>query len=228
MASPNTRHFEVRLRKQGMIMLTLGMSLLLFAAFVFGVAVGSDLENYPGKIARQMPLRFLEWIGLGESEKPVSVAVVVKNDKPVVSERPRESEPPPIAVIPAPVAPEKKEPVAQSVSARTGNADAKPPLPKKEGAAGISVVPVAPDKDAGADRFLVQVTSCRDKKIAEDVVRRIGKIGYKARIDAVDLEKKGRWYRVLLSDFPSREKAQEAARKVDGIFPGNKSSVRVQ
>jgi len=78
------------------------------------------------------------------------------------------------------------------------------------------------------NKYLVQITSCKDKKVAEEVVAKIAKIGFKAQIIMVDLKEKGIWYRVILPSLDSQTEAMEAAQKIDRILKGNQSVVRVQ
>jgi len=234
MASDNVRHFEVRLRKLGLFMLICGMSGLLFAAFLFGVVVGSDLETFPGKISRQVPVRFLEWAGLLDAEKPQPVAVVIKSEKTVPKE---EATPPGMMVrnIPLPSVPSAEMNPARGNGSFPEPEQVKvPPLPvlQQRGKAHEEPSAKQEDKDKGKETedetYLVQVTSCKSKKIAEEVVRKIAKAGFKSQIVTAELKDKGTWYRVLLTNFGNKEKAKEAARKIDQVLKGNKSVVRVQ
>jgi cell division protein FtsN len=102
-----------------------------------------------------------------------------------------------------------------------------PPIPDKEKT--IKAPAATPKGKAPAtNQYVVQVTSCKNRKIAEDVVKDIGKIGFKASIMTVEIKNKGTWYRVLLSDFDSKDKANEAAQRIDRVLKGNKSVVRIQ
>jgi len=232
MASDNVRHFEVRLRKLGLFMLICSMSGLLFAAFLFGVVVGNDLETYPKKISRQMPIRFLEWAGLLDAEKPQPVAVVIKSEKPLPKEEVILPGLMAQDVPPMPVPLTGMEPAREAGSPPEAEQVKVPPLsalPQKEKTdAGSSTKAEDKDKETGKEKYLVQVTSCKSKKIAEEVVSKIAKNGFKLQIATADLKDKGTWYRVLLTNLDSKDKAKEAAQKIDRILKGNKSVVRVQ
>lgn len=230
MASENARRFELRLGKLGFFILICSMSGMLFAAFLFGVVVGSDLENYPETIARRAPIRFLEWVGLLETEKTKPVAVVIKNEKPIPREVPNapEAMAPSIVSTPAPVA-EKAEPYTPDLPLAAQPARETPSVTLPEKAKNDAVVkPSSQDKQNPGGRYLVQITSCKNKKVAEEVIKDLGKIGYKPHIVMVNLKEKGVWYRVILTDLVSREKAQEAAKKIDLLLKGNKSVVQIQ
>lgn len=231
MASDNARHFELRLRKLGLFMLIFSMSGLLFAAFLFGVVVGNDLETYPGKISRQMPVMFLQWMGLSEVEK-ASPSIVVKSEKaPAKEEGDR-----PGLVVPDAVSPQSPLTEADVVKDILPTPEQQkvavlppPPSADKDKKKTVEAPLVkAKNKEPAADKYVVQITSCKSKKIAEDVVKRIGKIGFKARIVTVEIKDKGTWYRVLLSDLAGKDKANAAADKIDRTLKGNKSVVRIQ
>jgi cell division protein FtsN len=133
-------------------------------------------------------------------------------------------------VPPMPVPLTGMEPAREAGSSPKAGQVKVPPLsalPQKEKTdAGSSTK--AEDKETGKEKYLVQVTSCKSKKIAEEVVRKIAKAGFKPQIATVDLKNKGTWYRVLLTNLDSKGKAKEAAQKIDRILKGNKSAVRVQ
>jgi len=237
MASDNVRHFEVRLRKLGLFMLVCSMSGLLFAAFLFGIVVGNDLETYPKKISRQMPIRFLEWAGLLDAEKPQPVAVVIKSEKPGPKEEVTSAgltaQTVPLPAMPPPAFSLKEaDPSGEKGSSPAPEqAKALPvsPLPQKEKTGDVSLARTEEkDKKTGDEKYVVQVTSCKNRKIAEDVVGKIAKAGFKSQIVTADLKDKGTWYRVLLTNLDSKDKAKEAARKIDRVLKGNKSVVRVQ
>jgi len=269
MAPENKRPFEVRLRKSGIITLVSGMSGLLFVFFLFGVVVGNNLDVYPEKISRQLPVQFLQWCGLLENDKTVlAVAdrhaekqknqgaekipeVVVRHvqhdrQKPEKDAASQVSAPTPQAkpspapsqakestpsqakqsapapqAKPSPAPPQAKQSIPAPQAKPSPAPQTKPPE-KKTGEAAKS------DKEKQTEKYLVQVTSCKDRKIAEEVVVKIAGVGFKGQITVVDLHEKGIWYRVTIPSFKSRNEAAEAAQKVDNVLKGNQSVVRVQ
>jgi cell division protein FtsN len=229
MASDNARHFELRLRKLGLFMLICSMAGLLFASFLFGVVVGNDLETYPEKISRQMPVKFLEWTGLLKVGKAPPLAVVIKNEKAPAKE---ETGAGLIAQNVIPQSPPMTEAdvvqgAAPSPKQEKATALLTPPMPRK-GKTDKALVVTIKEKEPATDQYVVQVTSCKSRKIAEEVARKIGKMGYQARIVTADLKEKGIWYRVLLPNLDGKKKANEAAENIDRLLKGNKSVVHIQ
>jgi len=55
MSSQNSRDFEFKLGKLGLVLFTFGIALLLLCSFLFGVMVGKNIESYPEKIAKGIP-----------------------------------------------------------------------------------------------------------------------------------------------------------------------------
>ena len=229
MTSENKRHFEVRLGKLGILTLVCSMSCLLFVFFLFGIVVGNNLETYPGKISRQLPVQILQWCGLLEYDKTTIIEAAEKdNKKQMVQER--EAIP---DIVVRHVRPDQGKPSPVKDT---------PPRVKQGSADGIVSSPSLPsakkieeilknnnDKEKQLEnKYLVQITSCKDKKVAEEVVAKIAKIGFKAQIIMVDLKEKGIWYRVMLPSLDSQTEAMEAAQKIDRILKGNQSVVRVQ
>ncbi|MDR2861637.1 MAG: SPOR domain-containing protein, partial [Syntrophobacterales bacterium] len=224
MASENKRHFEVRLRKLGILTLVCSMAGLLFVFFLFGIVVGNNLETYPEKISRQWPAQFLQWCGLLEYDKITPVAVEkheerqqgireveVVPDVVVPHAQPDQEEPlPPVQEKPPPVR-EKPTPQKDVPPQVKPKAAAPPPAPS---AKKIEEILKDDGKKNSGKKYLVQVTSHKDKKIAEEVVAKIAKIGFKAQISRVDLQEKGIWYRVTVPAMKGQKEAEEAAQKI--------------
>jgi len=58
------------------------------------------------------------------------------------------------------------------------------------------------------------VASLQEKKKAEELRDRLNTLGYAPYIDSAELSDRGRWYRVKLKGFETREQAQKV---VDGL-----------
>lgn len=234
MASDNARHFELRLRKLGLFMLVCSMAGLLFAAFLFGVVVGNNLETYPEIISRQLPIKVLQGLGLSEVEKTPPPSVVIKTEKAAPKEGGEAQ-----GIITPEVAP------APSSLAEADAVKNQPPLPEpphvkalppppvttkdtNETKTAVASLPKEKEKESVTDKYIVQITSCKNRQSAEDVVKKLGGIGFHAKITTVEIKNKGTWYRVLLSDINGKDKATVAAQKIDRTLKGNKSIVRIQ
>jgi cell division protein FtsN len=57
---------------------------------------------------------------------------------------------------------------------------------------------------------MVQVGSYRDKAKADQVAAKMKALGYAPRVAPMELPGQGKWYRLTIGGFPSREKAAEA------------------
>jgi len=77
-----------------------------------------------------------------------------------------------------------------------------------------------------AGTFLVQVVSYKEKGKSELVAKKVRILGFKAKIVPVDLAAKGKWYRVVVDGFETKEKAQKAAQKIRGHITGAQCIVR--
>lgn len=69
-------------------------------------------------------------------------------------------------------------------------------------------------------KFLIHVASYKEKAKAELISKKVKFIGYKPRIAMADLGKKGKWYRVVVDGFDTKEKAQKAAKNISGKIKG--------
>jgi cell division protein FtsN len=110
------------------------------------------------------------------------------------------------AVIPSPPA-----------AARGGDPAAPAPAKATEGA-----------KASGTTKetYNLQVASYRERAKADETAKKLGPLGFKPRVLAVDLPAKGRWYRVVIGGFDSRESAQKAADRVAKKIKGASCIIR--
>jgi cell division septation protein DedD len=75
---------------------------------------------------------------------------------------------------------------------------------------------------AGKLHYTVQTASYQDRGVANEEVKQLKKRGYAAFIVSTDIPGKGRWYRVRLGSFSSKEAAENLQKKVqskEGITP---------
>jgi DedD protein len=122
-------------------------------------------------------------------------------------------------------------------------ANGRPPAPRKEADSGkpAALAPGSPPAAQGArpaegspkkatdpakgsvtakETFNLQVASYKQRAKAEETAKRLVPLGFKPRVLAVDLPAKGRWYRVVVSGFESREAAQKAAARISKKIKG--------
>ncbi|MBN1381941.1 MAG: SPOR domain-containing protein [Deltaproteobacteria bacterium] len=87
MGAKNSRRFEFKLGKTGLTVFILSLSLLVFFSFIFGVTVGKNIEAYPEKWARGIPMMIKERLGLmsGQDDqlanKPIRDGKTTKDEK---------------------------------------------------------------------------------------------------------------------------------------------------
>jgi cell division protein FtsN len=242
MAAKNTHRFELRMGKLGLALFILGMSALLFAVFLFGVNVGKNIDTYPDKIARFIPDTIRGRMGwpsgstepmvspkeekkqeTAESDKDMNLTfydtlakkkgdtrgLIVETPKEKTTEAERLREP----SLPVAPAANLKMPAEKAAAANQQKPAALPPAPppaavqKKE-------APVAKDK------FLIQVVSYQKKSTADDLIGKLKSLGYTSRIEVMELPDKGKWFRVVMGGFQSKQDAQKAVDKVSKSIAG--------
>jgi cell division septation protein DedD len=238
MASGNTKNFELKLGRAGLIILIVGTTALLCAAFLFGISVGKNIDTYPGKIAL-LPQRILALVwrpAKMQVAPPVAENKPVQNQpktqdgldltyyntltskKGVTKEQPIPDKKP---IIEVPIAQQLLPPV-QNVPGNT-SVSSPPEVPKTPTAT------VAKPKDvietkikeaekvtaaAGSANFSVQIASLKDKVKAEQLNKKISALGYAPRCVENNIPGKGKWFRVVIDGFASKPLAQAAAEKI--------------
>jgi cell division septation protein DedD len=78
----------------------------------------------------------------------------------------------------------------------------------------------------GKSRFEIQVAAYRERPQAEQLVKKFTALGFSPRVVMKELPGKGRWFRVIVGGFESREMAQEAADQMAGKVSGLKFVIR--
>jgi hypothetical protein len=191
------KEFEFRLGKMGLVLFVIGISFLIFLAFATGVMVGVNMEGNPDqadqgitgilkqKVGRSTPAEESE-AGKGPGEEGKKAGGADKGDfKLTFFDTLTKGKGP-------------------------GSADAPQPKAKKDEAAPVKEQAAA----LAAGKFVIQVASLQEKKKAEELRDRLNSMGYNPYIDSAELSDRGRWYRVKLKGFESREQAQKV---VDGL-----------
>jgi cell division protein FtsN len=251
MAFNNLRNFEFRLGRQGILLFVACMSLMLFLVFIIGVMVGMHIDAYPEKIARSIPQMILKKFDLspGKAEKTAPVKELAKNpaavdernaaatvvapaitkeEEPTGTEGVENKKTPPVASQPFPA----------TLNAATGNQKTSPAITGEEGvkkpvdAGGgkereakpvprDSTEPSSGRKPLAEGKYMLQVVSLKDKSKAEQFCKKITPLGYNPRVAMVELPKKGKWFRVVIDAFETRDEAKIAAdalsEKIKGV-----------
>ncbi len=201
MTSRNVRTFELKLGRRALILFILGMSCLLFGVFLFGVTVGKNIDTYPERYARGIPGMLVEKLGWssGRAEIAGNVGEAPKEAaKADVEEKTAEDKKAPVAI---PAGSEEK----QAAPAANG---------EKKNSAPPAVEQSAQKTSPVKDKYQVQVASLKEKEKADKFCKQLVEKGFKPKVVAMELPEKGKWYRVMLDGFETREQAQKTA---DGI-----------
>ncbi|HBB15715.1 MAG TPA: hypothetical protein DCZ97_01465 [Syntrophus sp. (in: bacteria)] len=90
----------------------------------------------------------------------------------------------------------------------------------------VSGTPPEATADQGKERFEIHTASFREKRQAEQVMKKIEPFGFSPRIEMDDPPGKGRRFRVSAGGFETRETAQEAADQIAGKIRGLKYWIR--
>jgi len=206
MASKNVRVFELKLGKRALILFILGMSCLLFVVFLFGVTVGKNIDTYPEKYSRGLRGIVMEKLGwqASRAETVAAATETVKEVAKAPEEGTQEEKKTPGA---AAAAPDEKQPQAPAVQASPALAPA-------------SVQPamkLAPEPD----RYQIQLGSFKEKDRVDQLSKTLTAMGFTPRVSENRVPKKGKWLRVALEGFESKEEAQKAAdavsKKIKGV-----------
>jgi cell division protein FtsN len=228
MGSGNVKKFEVKLAKTGIIILVAGMTVLVCLSFILGISVGKDMDAFPGKIA-SFPRRIAESVwrpakvpvqhtAESPQDKPEKVTIDLSFHKDLTSEKLPSMQPaPPAQTRPAPEpqpqpTPQSEDSIIEELLKKqetlSGEAFSveKPPPEKKDKA-------VQDARPAGAG-YIVHVTSLKDRDKASATNKTIASMGYTSKVTKVEIKGKGTWYRVIVTGFESRTKAQKAAEKI--------------
>ena len=195
------RDFELKLGKLGVVLFTLGISCLLLVSFIFGVMVGLNIESAPEDIALSIPRLIKQRIARAPEGEP---AKQEEGQREEARKTPKG---------------EKDEFKLSYFDTLTKKSDAvkspelkgtKEPPP---GAAGKA--------PAAKGKFILQVASLQDRAKAEELRGTLIQMGYDPFVDMADLPGKGKWYRVKLRGFETREDARrvgaEIERKIKGL-----------
>ncbi|MGV8058672.1 MAG: SPOR domain-containing protein [Smithellaceae bacterium] len=238
MASGNIKNFELKLGKAGLIIVIVGFAALLCCSFLFGIAVGKNIDSYPETIA-SLPQRLLALVwrpakiraaqtasenkaAQNQPARPEELDLTFYNTltskKGVAKEQPIPDKKP---AIEAPAV-QKLLPQPQNDAGSTSVVSPDSEVKKQQGVAGNQKGDEieAKIKEAelkSSDReptFSVQVASLKEKTKAGQMSKKISALGYKPRIVENNIPGKGKWFRIVIDGFPNKTLAQAAAGKI--------------
>jgi cell division protein FtsN len=235
MASGNTKNFEFRLKKAGLIIVIAGMAALLCFAFLLGVNVGENLDTYPEKIS-SLPQKALALIWhkgkiqpaenltddksspqqSKEEDIDLTFYKTLTGKKGVAKEKSAADKKQVVETVPPATAPPQKnneEAVNSNTVTETPKQTPEAMAEKKKEEKPI-VKEKTPSSAPGKHKYIIQAASLKEKAKAYQLNKKIAELGFDAKIIPIDIKGKGTWYRVIISDFENKAKAQEAAAKI--------------
>jgi cell division septation protein DedD len=221
MKAKNVRSFELKLGKRALFFFVLGISCLLFVVFLLGVRVGKIMDAYPEKVAGGIPRLVMEYFGWTQKKAETGVAASEVPIEPAVKGDGK-------AELTFFDTLGKKEKEAKT--AGQGTSGSNPEAVRENSARGDNTVPTAqppakpaekPPASAVKGKYHVQVVSLKEREKAEQLCKKLNRLGYSPRITATELQNKGKWFRVVLDGFDSQEQAQKAtndvSKKISGV-----------
>ncbi len=239
MASGNIKNFELKLGRTSLVIVIVGMTALLCGTFLFGVAVGKNIDTYPGQIA-SVPQKLLALVWRpakiraaqtaaenkaaqnqpkAQEEPDLTFFNTLTSKKGVAKEQPIPDKKPAIEApaIQSLLTEPKNEVPAASISPNSA-------VKKQQAATSGKTVDEIEAKikeaeqavTAKEEKFAVQVASLKEKTKADQLNKKLLTLGYKPRIAENNIPGKGKWFRVVVDGFASRANAQTAAEKISG------------
>jgi hypothetical protein len=220
MKAKNVRSFELKLGKRALIFFVLGISCLLFAVFLLGVKVGKIMDAYPEKVAGGIPRVVMEYFGWAQKRVETGVAASEASKVPAGGESKTE-----LTFFDTLSKKEKEAKIAGQGEGGNSPEAAGENLPRYENTVPTDQAPAKPAEKSAVStvkgKCQVQVVSLKEREKAEQLCKKLNRLGYSPRIIATELQNKGKWFRVVLDGFENQEQAQKAAndisKKISGV-----------
>lgn len=233
MGSGNIKKFELKLGRSGLIIVIGGMTVLLCLSFILGVGVGKNIDTYPEKIS-SMPQQVLAlfWrpakVASGQKVMAGRAAEPDKSNmdltfhnaltspkSPSIQQLPAQEKRPDGALVAeqkvkSSIPPAVMSPQEEGVPPREESSEKKVPAREKSPAEKDAKMKEVEQPTAGA-RYLIHVTSLKDKTKALQINKIVATLGYPSKIVKTDIKGKGTWYRVMVTGFETKTRAQTAA-----------------
>lgn len=204
MREPNPRvrareKFQLSLDGRQVASIVAGTLVVLGVVFVLGLNVGKQLATRHGELARAGDLEALDRVPAAPA--PAKPDPLTFHDR-LTKDRPG---PPPPVDAPAKPAPAPPAPPAPAAPAPTPP----PPAPVAEE---TTPPPAAPTPKPALKAWTVQLAAAEDRAEAEKLAARFAALG--PRIEEAVVPGKGRFFRVRVGSFDTKEAAQRYLRDV--------------
>jgi len=235
MATGNTKTFELKIGKTGLIIVITGMTAFLCAAFLFGIDVGKNIDIYPAKIS-SLPQKMLAlvWrpakIQVAKTAPEENINLNYHNalmNKKGVPELEPAVEKQPTAAQPTSQEEMQKgkfhiETGVSPVTTKENNAEngAQPTKEESKNKTEMKDKKEIKEKEDALKKiinnykFMVQVASLKERSKADQVSKKVTALGFKPEIIETEIKGKGTVYRVVVAGFNDKLKAQDTAKKI--------------
>jgi cell division septation protein DedD len=228
---PEKRHrFELSTAR--LVAYCFGLVACLSWMFVLGLLVGRGVP-FVGSMDFSPRAELMRFIGLGRqaAEPPRNVAETWEDPKEILQslryyeDLTKKGGGPPFSLAKPAPQPKDSAPKGQAADPPPQPQPATNPPPSPPARADLPPAQTAPTaqkptldslKEQGrseppGERFTLLISSLRDIENAHRLLEQLRSKGYSPRLDSLDLSESGRWNRVIMGSFPSREEAQRFA-----------------
>jgi septal ring-binding cell division protein DamX len=215
--------FEIR--TGGMTGILVGVLILSGAVFVMGLLAGYDIGHESQLATQQVAVAFpmppvsssgQAPAASGESVAPPPAPPVAHAAPPVTAPKAR------VASVAKPPVPAKSEDEGESADTTDEGMESSPlasPAAKRV----VSAETPAPSREARRKPFNIQIEAAMDETSAEDMVKRLGALGYQPHLLPTQING-STWYKVEVGPYTTQEEATaaEAAlrRKYNATYGG--------
>jgi cell division protein FtsN len=230
MASGNIKNFELKVGKAGLIIIVFGMAVLLCTAFLFGVDVGKNIDTYPDKIS-EFPQKILALVWRPANIRIAQSAPDVKKGQSQPQTQNQENIDLTFynaltskkGALKEQQVPEKQPvllPSQNGEEAITGNFNREsnttiaPANEKTREKGEPKEKEIESIIASNKQKFKIQAASLKDKTTANKMSKKIASLGFMSQVIKVDVKGKGTLYRVVVSGFDDKVKADEASQKI--------------
>jgi len=204
--SQKTEDFEFKLGRSGLTFFIFVIAVVLLFSFVSGVMVGKNIESYPEKIARGIP---------GAIKEKITKSIDIESDtagRDVTTDATQSD------VTPDTVKREEKVEFTFYDTLKGARENVKETFADK-GTYPYTYTP--PEREQAGGPYTIQVASFRDKGTTGTLREKLSHMGYTPRVDEINLQPSGKWFRVKLQGFATYDDARKVSslleKKIKGI-----------
>lgn len=218
---PRRYRFEWSLGQ--LVLYSLGLILTVTWMFIFGILVGRGIPLIDLKDT-SYKAEFLRFLGLGRQATPPPENAAETWESPrkmveslryyqdlagggkVLPQPPSKGQSPPAAIA---VKPSSKEADQETPATKPKVEEA--PAAKTEKVEVAKAQPANGPSESMGEHFTLLIASLKDLDNAQKLLDQLKSKGYDSRLESLDLSGSGRWNRVLVGSFGSRDAAQRFA-----------------